>query len=229
MTESTFTMFVHTDNIKDIETLEEYLILAQKPCMYSNGKYSVIAFAVLDQSPDCYDPETILEVMGGLVLHEDGSNCFLMLEDDIAEVEKVFCWDNAANVLMGEMLSVGDKILLLERKQEKEGYQGSIQLNLGERQNPTWVDLDGHAREMFEDVSTVYKLGDKSPMADVWWPFLLEEHGGFNFVVQSNKVEEPKQIQTSHPNPWDPDDDDFFNDYDDYDWRHMYHCGGYQF
>ena len=109
MTETTYTMFVNTDNIKDIETLEEYLILAQKPCLYSNGKYSVIAFTVLDQTPECYDPETILEVMGGLVLHEDGSNCFLMLEDDIDEVNEVFCWDSAGSILMGELLSADDK------------------------------------------------------------------------------------------------------------------------
>ncbi|MBR1984804.1 MAG: hypothetical protein IKA31_03600 [Clostridia bacterium] len=233
MTESTFTMFVHTDNIKDIETLEEYLILTQKPCLYSDGKYSIIVFTVLDQIPECYDPETMLEVMGGLVLHEDGSNCFLMLESDIPELEKIFCWDGAANILMGELLSVDDKITLLERRQEKLGYTGHIQINIGERQNPKWADLSGHAKEIFEDTSSIYKLGDKAPETDVWWPFLLEEDGGFNIVVQQTPVEEPKQLQyplaTRHPNPWDPEDDDFFNDYDGYDWMHMHHCGGYQF
>ena len=233
MTETTYTMFVHTDNIKDIETLEEYLILAQKPCMYSNGKYSVIAFSVLDQTPECYDPETILEVMGGLVLHEDGSNCFLMLEDDLEEVSEVFCWDSAGSILMGELLSADDKKVLLEKKQKKEGYTGDIMINLGSRQEPQWANLSGRANAMFEDISTVYQLGDKAPVTDVWWPFLIEEDGGFNFVIQNSPSNEPQQLQyplaKTHPNPWDPDDDDFFNDYDDCNWMHMHHGGRYQF
>lgn len=233
MTETTYTMFVNTDNIKDIETLEEYLILAQKPCMYSNGKYSVIAFSVLDQTPECYDPETILEVMGGLVLHEDGSNCFLMLEDDIDEVNAVFCWDGAGGILMGELLSADDKRILLEKKQKKEGYTGDIMINLGSREDPQWTNLSCRANAMFEDVSTVYQLGDKAPVTDVWWPFLIEEDGGFNFVIQNSPSDEPQQSQfplaKTHPNPWDPDDDDFFNDYDDCNWMHMHRGGGYQF
>ena len=234
MTETTYTMFVNTDNIKDIETLEEYLILAQKPCMYSNGKYSVIAFTVLDQTPECYDPETILEVMGGLVLHEDGSNCFLMLEDDLGEIGEVFCWDSAGSILMGELFSADDKKVLLEKKQKKEGYEGDIMINLGSRQEPQWTNLSCRANAMFEDVSTVYQLGDKAPVTDIWWPFLIEEEGGFNFVIQNTEAEEePKQLQypltKTHPNPWDPDDDDFFNDYDDCNWMHMHHGGRYQF
>lgn len=233
MTETTYTMFVNTDNIKDIETLEEYLVLAQKPCMYSNGKYSVIAFTVLDQTPECYDPETILEVMGGLVLHEDGSNCFLMLEDDIDEINEIFCWDGAGGILMGELLSADDKKTLLEKKQKKEGYTGDIMINLGTRDEPQWTNLSCRANVMFEDVSTVYQLGDKAPVTDIWWPFLIEEDGGFNFVIQNSPSDEPQQLQyplaKTHPNPWDPDDDDFFNYYDDYEWMHMHHGGRYQF
>ena len=233
MTETTYTMFVNTDNIKDIETLEEYMILAQKPCSYSNGKYSIIVFIVLDQAPECYDPETILEVMGGLVLHEDGSNCFLMLEDDIDEVNEVFCWDGAGSILMGELLSVDDKKMLLEKKQKKEGYTGEIMINLGSREEPKWANLKSKANTMFEDISTVYQLGDKAPTTDIWWPFLIEEDGGFNFVIQSSTNDEPKQLQYPitkiHPNPWDPDDEDYFDDYDNCYWMNKYYGGRYQF
>ena len=234
MTETTYTLFVNNNNIKDIEALDEYLILAQKPCLYSNNKYSVIAFSVLDQSPECYDPETILEVMGGLVLHEDGSHCFLMMESDIPELEKIFSWDSAASIVMGEMLSAGDKQLLLEKKQKKEGYEGNIMINLGTREDPQWSSLSCHANAMFEDTSTLYQLGDKAPVTDVWWPFLVEEEGGFNFVIKNTEPqEEQEQLQLplpkTHPNPWDPNDNDFFDDYDDYDWLHMHRGGRYQF
>lgn len=233
MTEGTYTMFVHTDNIKDIETLDEYLVLAQKPCMYSNDKYSVIVFTVMDESPECYDPETMLEVMGGLVLHEDGSNCFLMLEDDIDEIGGIFCWDGAGSILMGELLTADDKKILLEKKQAKEGYEGAILINMGSREEPQWSNLELRNTALFEDTSSIFKLGDKAPVTDIWWPFLLEDDGGFNFVVQNSPNGEPEQtkypLTTVHPNPWDPDDDDFFNDYDDYNWMHMHHAGRYQF
>ena len=233
MTEGTYTMFVHTDNIKDIETLDEYLVLTQKPCMYSNNKYSVIVFTVMDESPECYDPETMLEVIGGLVLHEDGSNCFLMLEDDIDEISKIFCWEGAGNILMGELLTADDKKILLEKKQAKEGYEGAILINMGSREEPQWSNLELRNTALFEDTSTIFKLGDKAPITDVWWPFLLEDEGGFNFVVQNSPNSEPEQtkypLAKTHPNPWDPDDDDFFNDYDDYNWMHMHHAGRYQF
>ena len=235
MTETTYTLFVNTDHVKEIEELDEYLVLTQKPCMYANGKYSVIVFTILDQTPECYDPETILEVMGGLVLHEDGSNCFLMLENDIGEVADIFCWDGAANILMSEMLTADDKRVLLEKKKEKEGYEGDILINLGTRQEPQWTGLNCRSNAMFDDTSTIYQLGAKGPVTDIWWPFLIEENGGFNFVIQNTFAEEPKAEQLQypltklHPNPWDPEDDDFFNDYDDCNWMHMHHGGRYQF
>lgn len=232
MTEN-YTLFVNTDYIKDIETLEEYLILAQKPCLYANGSYSVIVFTILDETPECYDPETILEVMGGLALHEDGSNCFLIMENDIEELADIFCWDSAAHILMGEMLTPDDKRLLLEKKQKQSNSSGEIMINLGSREEPKWESLDKNNTTMFTDESTIYKLGDNALATDVWWPFLIEENGGFNFVVQNSPSDEPQQLQyplaKTHPNPWDPDDDDFFDDYDDCNWMHMHHGGGYQF
>ena len=228
-----FTMFVNTDNIKDIETLDEYIILAQKPCLYANGKYSIIEFSVLDESPECYDPETMLEVMGGLVVHEDGSNCFMALERDLAEVSKIFCWDNAASILMGEMLTGGDRLLLLEKKQIKEGLTGDIQINVSSREKPEWKTVTKAIKDVFEDNGSIYKFGETENTVDIWWPFLLEEVGGFHFVVQSDEDEDIPVYPLANPyqpNPWNPDDDDFFSEYEDYNWTHMNHAGGrYQF
>lgn len=232
MTEN-YTLFVNTDYIKDIEALDEYLVLAQKPCFYANGHYSVIVFTILDETAEAYDPETILEVMGGLALHEDGSNCFLVMENDIEELADIFCWDSAAHILMGEMLTPDDKRVLLEKKQKQSDFSGEIMINLGSKEEPKWESLDKNNTAVFTDESTVYKLGDNAISTDIWWPFLIEENGGFNIVVQKKVDDEPEQVQyplaKTHPNPWDPEDDDFFNDYDYPDWMHMHHGGRYQF
>ena len=223
MTETCFTMFVHTDNIKDIETLDEYLILTQKPCVYADNKYYIIVFTVLDETPECYDPETMLEVMGGLVVHEDGSNCFLALESDIPEIEKIFGWDGGGHILMGELLTANDKMILLNKKQKKEGYAGDIKINLGSRQDPSWFSLNRQNNGLFEDKSTTFQLGNNAPVVDVWWPFLVSDDGGFNFVIQTLPSDEPKKttypLANTHPNPFNPDDDDYFMDYDDYNYR----------
>lgn len=230
MNGTNFTMLVNTDYIKDIEELEEYLVLTQKPCLYSNSSYSIIYFTVLDETPECNDPETILEVMGGLVLHEEGSHCFLMLETDLKEVEDIFSWEGAAGILMGEMLTAEDKKTLLKQKQKKGGYTGDILINLGTRAEPQWQQLSCRSNVMFTDEKNLYQLGDNAPCAEVWWPYLLEESGGFNFVIKKEEDEEEEVLPPAKvvPDPFDSDYDDFFDDYDSPDWMHM-HRGRYHF
>lgn len=233
MTENTYTLLVNTDYIKEIEELDEYLVLTQKPCFYSNGRYSVIVFTIMDQTPEAYDPETILDVMGGIALHEDGSNYFLVKEEDLEEVADIFCWDSAANILMAEMLTAEDKKILLQKKQKQTGHTGDIKINLGTREEPQWVSLNCRSNAVFDDSSTIYQLGEKAPASEIWWPFIIEENGGFNIVVQKQPDDEVEKTQYPlakvHPDPWDPEDDDFFNDYDYPDWMHMHHGGRYQF
>ena len=80
---------------------------------------------------------------------------------------------------------------------------------------------------------SIYKFGETENTVDIWWPFLLEEVGGFHFVVQSEEDEDIPVYPLANPyqpNPWNPDDDDFFSEYEDYNWTHMNHAGGrYQF
>ena len=87
---SNYTVFLSDKNFKEMEKDDDYLILASKECAYTQEPYVIAEFQILTEDPEDYDPEVILNALGGLALHEDGSNCFCMLETDIPELENSF-------------------------------------------------------------------------------------------------------------------------------------------
>ena len=75
---------------------------------------------ILSENPVDYEPETILNSLGGLVYHEAATNGFLMLEEDVAEVANIYCWEGGGSALMGDMLTIVDKATLLAMKKTRK-------------------------------------------------------------------------------------------------------------
>lgn len=223
-----FTMLLSDENLEKVKKTDEdlYLILAEKPCAYTTDKYSIIEFLVLSDDPEDLDLEVLLNSMGGLIIHEDCTHCFCMIEDDIDELGRIFCWDNAGTMVMGELLSAGDKTILLKKKQTSLKLKGDIKIDIGSKDKEEYISIENHAKELFNfEGKVIFGEGQKSE--GIWWPFLLEQEGGFSIVVQRKAEEEEKEKTTNSdktPSPWDKDDDsgyyrypyyDYYDDYDD--------------
>ena len=227
---SNYTVFLSDKNFKEMEKDDDYLVLASKECAYTQDPYVVVEFQILTEDPEDYDPEGILNALGGLALHEDGSNCFCMLETDIPELENSFGWDGAADILMAELLTVSDKLLLLQKKQKSKAGNGPIWLNVGTRENAIWRPIENASQELFEDKTFHYRFGDISyPTVEIWWPFLLKDIGGFYWAIKGDEPvpEEYEQEKflfplIKHPNPFNHEDDDLFQDPEDYNYMRRF-------
>ena len=74
-----FTLLISNANLQALkEDDPDYLVLASKPIWYSE-EYSVAEIMILSEDPTDYDPEVILNSLGGLVYHEGATNGFLIL------------------------------------------------------------------------------------------------------------------------------------------------------
>lgn len=227
-----YTAFIKTTFLEELKELEDYVILTSKPCIYTNDEYTVIEFISLGENAEDYDPEKILKDMKALVLHEEGSNSFLILEEDLIEIEELFNWDSGGSVLMSELLTTEDKKIILLKKQRKEKITGQIKMNIGSKEKPEWKLINEIPKQLFGDLGCAYKFSENLEPVDIWWPFLMGEIGGFNFIIQ--KIAEtkdfdkkPKHDSSLYPiikhqdSFWD-DYDDPYDYYEEYDWLNMH-------
>lgn len=189
-----FTILISNANLAALKDDDpDYLVLASKPIWYSD-EYSVAEIMILSEDPSDYDPEIILNTLGGLVYHEDATYGFLMLEDDADEVAGIYCWDNAASVLMGDLLTIGDKTACLMRKrQEVAPYATDVYVAVDEKKDE-YKNIKEAAMVVFSDESCAYRFGITGPKTDIWWPCLLDEEGGYYFIIK-NKIPKPEQAQ----------------------------------
>ena len=229
MEKTNYTVFLSKDNFKKMEQDDDYIILASKECLYTADPYYVVEFQVVGEDPEDHDPEIILNGLGALAFHEDGSNAFLILESDITELEQSFSWEGSCEILMSELLTVSDKVLLLKKKQEANQGEGPIWINVGNKDSVIWRPIENASQEIFEDKSNQYKFGQISnPSVDIWWPFIFKDECGYYVVIQKDDLDDEEEgEQVAFPlahriNPYDKDYDDFFQDPEDYGYMRRY-------
>ena len=62
--------------------------------------------------------------------------------------------------------------------------------------------------------------------AEIWWPILLDSVGGFYFVIQKEIPEEEEEKflfpVVRQPNPYDPKDNAYFLDPEDYNYNRRF-------
>ena len=189
-----FTLLISNANLQALkEDDPDYLVLASKPIWYSE-EYSVAEIMILSEDPTDYDPEVILNSLGGLVYHEGATNGFLMLEEDVAEVAEIYCWEGGGSALMGDMLTIVDKAALLAMKrQEVAPYATDIYIATDEKKTD-FKNIKEASSAVFCDDTCCYRFGITGSPVDIWWPHLLEEKSEPYFIVR-NKEPQPVQEQ----------------------------------
>ena len=81
--------------------------------------------------------------------------------------------------------------------------------------------LDESGNILFKGDSPKYKIGEYGTNEMVWWPNIIEKLGSNFFYLIQNETED-KDDDTYSPNPWDPKDNSYFNDYDDYYYKERF-------
>ena len=212
MTYPHFTILLSTENLTSLQNDKDscYKVLMTKDCYYCGiGEYKIAEISLLDDDEDTYDFETILNVTGSLLLHEDGSNCFCILEEDLPRLTDLFDWSGSGEILMGEMLSVEEKIILLKEKAENK----PIYINTGNKDHPVWEPL---APGKFVAIETLFaSSGDNikfgvDEIESIWWPHLIEDKG-YSYIIQK---EQPKSKKWT--------DEDYKNYYSETEYEYNY-------
>lgn len=228
-TKSTYTVFLSKANFDLLKKDTDYTIIRSKQCAFiPKVVYYIAEIQVNSESPEDLEPENILDGVGALALHEDGSNCFLVLESDLTELETLFDWDGAASMLMSELLTAEDKVNLLYQDTKHYSEGDKVWLNVGTRESAIWRLIENATDHMFLDTTFQYRFGDiNSHNAEIWWPILLDSVGGFYFVIQKETPEEEEEEKflfpvVRQPNPYDPKDNAYFLDPEDYNYNRRF-------
>lgn len=228
---TTYTVFLSKKNLELMEKDQDVKIITFKECLYVADPYYIVEFQLVGDAIEENDPEIILNSLGGLALHEDGSNYFFILENDLNELSNCFCWEGSGDVLMSELLTAPDKKLLLYKKQKEQNLDGDILLNVGSSDSQIWRPIQNAEEEIFTDKSYQYRFnGMTGKTVDIWWPFLIKEQGGFSFIIQKDDEEDEDEEDTypivpvRQPDPFNTDDDDYFWDPEDYGYN-RHHWG----
>lgn len=222
-----FTMILSKNNLDKIETVysDEYSIIAKKECAYSKENYMIIEFVVLDDGAYSDDLEVLLNDMGGLAIHQEGTNSFCILQEDLDELAEIFSWANSGNVLMGELLSIDDRKALLEFKQKLLGIKGDILIDLGTNDKCNYVNINNNAKDLFNFEGRI-SFDSGTNIETIWWPFLLEEKGGFNFVIKKEDDDNDEEPSILESYPWDDGYNDYYYDYGYFNYPKKYYDRG---
>lgn len=225
-----FTILIPREDIKDyIETdIDDSMKLVyHKPCYYNEAEWGVIEIEVTPTNAYDTDLEVLLNTYRGYAIHEEWSNCFCMLEEDVDDLEKTFCWGGAGQSLMSELMTPEEKLYLLSLKQTKLGIPGLV---YGQKAKENcWENLQEKKDELFRDVYVRIRFGNIGEGEVIWWPTLIEELANFSFLIQSDDLDDDEDeenekdlgskktaIPSYTPNPWDEEDDYYYHD--PYDW-----------
>ena len=210
-----FSMLIRNSNLKKIqEDLEENgIVIIDKKQLGYNDEYCIITFGIQTEEPEDYDLEVLLNTMGGIAIHEVDSNCVAILESDVDEVSDIFCWAGAGDILVGELLTPEECVYLLEKFCKTINHQQKKVYVSDKDGNEAVLEESGNI--LFKGDSPKYKIGEYGTNEMVWWPNIIEKLGSNFFYLIQNETED-KDDDTYSPNPWDPKDNSYFNDYDDY-------------
>ena len=211
------TMLMSKENYKKMgDWAEDYMPLGTRECMYDD-KYLIVEYTILSETPGDADIEVMLNTLGGLAYHEDGSNAVCILDSDIKELSLIYSWDGAIENLMGEMLTAEERCLfLIQKTRELNRDVNTLLIDVADSvKESVWVPLEGNWAKMFTDNDGKVKFGENGAEEYIWWPSILEDKG-FYIVIQGEEDDEEEAApSTTHPNPWDDDDDSYYSYYDD--------------
>lgn len=213
------TMLMSKENYAKIDDwAEDYMPLGTRECLYDN-KYLIVEYAILSETPGDADIEVMLNTLGGLAYHEDGSNAICILEDDIPELSRIYTWDRSIENLMGEMLTAEERCMfLINKTRELKRDPETLLIDVSDsNKESVWIPLKDNWSKMFTDNDGRVKFGENGAEEYIWWPNMLEDKG-FYVVIQGTEDDEDASDaapSTQHPNPWDDDDDYYYSYYDD--------------
>lgn len=221
---SRFTMLIPTvdlDFLQDPDTGDGITVVYHKPCLFDSENFTIVLIEVISNNAYDGDLEVLLNTYNGMVIHEEWSNYFCMLEDDINKIKDTFCWSGGAECLMGEMLTPEEKHNILEQAQKKMNTPGLI---YGKKSgsDSSWENLQLKKEELFNDVYQKIRYGNMGDGEIIWWPTLIEEYMNFSFLIQSDDVDDEdeddnpsrKPAYPNIPSPWDDEDNYYYHDYE---------------
>ena len=222
-----YTILIPREDIKDyIETdIDDSMkLIYHKPCYYNEAEWGVIEIEVTPSSVYDTDLEVLLNTYRGYAIHEEWSNCFCMLEEDIDDLGQTFYWQGAGQSLMSELMTPDEQLYLLSLKQNKLNIPGLI---YGQKAKETnWENLQEKKDELFRNEYAKIRFGNIGEGEVIWWPNLIEEFTNFSFLIQTDDIdddddEEEEQkapVQPNIPSPWDDEDDYYYREAYDWGW-----------
>ena len=205
---SRFTMLIPAEDLdflQDLDAEDGTTVVYHKPCLFDNESFTVVLIEVISNNVYDGDLEVLLNTYNGIVIHEEWSNCFCMLEDDIDKIEDTFGWNGGAECLMGDMLTPEEKLSILERAQKKVN---ALQLK---------------KEELFNDAYQKIRYGNIGDGEIVWWPNLIREFMNFSFLIQSDDLDDEdeedtpstrKPVYPDIPSPWEDEDNYYYHSYE---------------
>lgn len=214
-----YTAIIYKDYLGDAKKEKEYYkVLYDRPCFYCKD-YNIIEFELTQEAKDM-DLEVMLDTVGALVIHEEFTNGFCLMENDIKELEELFCWESSGTSLMAELLSRAEKINLLKKQSEKDNNTLDIYYKTNPLNNKSeWISLAADKGEIFlQDVYYIsYGLSGKPQ--SIWIPHLMEEYSNYFFVVLKEEVEEDEYdiFNTPYFTTGGTEDEEYEEMFKDYD------------
>lgn len=223
---SRFTMLIPTEDLdflQDLDAEDGTSVVYHKPCLYDNENFTVVLIEVVSDNVYDGDLEVLLNTYNGIVIHEEWSNCFCMLEDDIDKIKDTFGWNGGAECLMGDMLTPEEKLSILERAQKKLNTPGLI-YGKESGSKSSWENLQLKKEELFNDAYQKIRYGNMGEGEIVWWPNLIREYMNFSFLIQSDDLDDEdededdtpsrKPVYPNIPTPWEDEDNYYYHDYE---------------
>ena len=194
-----YTILISEDNLKKCKTENADLvsIIAEKDCQYTAELYQIAEIALLDVTAGD-DLEQLLNDLGALVLHEDLTSGFLILEEDLAELETIAGWSGGFLYIMGEMLTIEDRKYLLDLMIRKTKKSDKVKIKCADG---IFRDVIDRPTEIFTTIDDKYLIGSEEET--IWWPGILNDYGDYQVYVQRKEPEEGTEgTERALPRPW---------------------------
>jgi hypothetical protein len=172
------------------EDVPDFTVVSDKGCYYADDlRVAIITPKTVNSG---FTVEDVFDLTDALVVHEEYSSGFFTDEASIKELNEYFCWDGGAHTLMGEMLTLGEKIFLLLAQfdlitgQRPLITEIEITTDSYKIKEKTYKPLRGNVQDVIEDKVTKFRFTPKDGAPaelDGWWGGVTPNCGLFMIIL----------------------------------------------
>lgn len=203
-------------------------LLAKESCLVDSG-YSIVKINVLpiEGYDDC-TPQDLLDLTGGLMIHQEFTNGFIADEFGVETLGESYCWEGAAYLLMGEMLTEEEKLNILVNfvfKKDNGKYTiDDLAYSISSKEDKRkWYLLKGQEKNLFgENIGILGTVDEEHTVQETWktnWEHYTKELGFYIIIINEDDTDEEELIdmeykyQNEIPYPEDLDDEEEWDRY----------------